>query len=361
MASFCSRGLRICSRQLLNSQARNFSKFPTKMRAYSWAATFAKTQRQDQQVTVSAVKVNQPDTVHVEFSDNMSCCFKNIWLRDNCQCPECIHPQTLQKIVDTVNLDLGTRPKNVGVNETGQVEVEWISSDGSSTHKSAYDIKWLYEYSKCFRDSANICRYIHPSVEYWNLNTFPTGKPPTIQYEDFMETDEGLKAFLEAMIKYGIALIKGTPTTEEGIIKTTERFSFVTPTMYGKSFNVKFIPTDPRLHLAYTGFALEQHTDLPYKEKSPGIQILHCINSSLVAGTHEAGGMSVFNDGYYAANWLKENHPEYFHILSTIPITAYVSMNSVARCTFRDVFRRPAFSCLKFYKLQLWHLKIVMF
>ncbi|XP_076323835.1 trimethyllysine dioxygenase, mitochondrial-like isoform X2 [Tachypleus tridentatus] len=321
MSYFCSRGLWICSRQLLNSQARNLSKLLTKTRAYSWAATTIAKEIQDQPVVVSAAKVKQPDAVYVEFNDNVSWCFKNIWLRDNCRCPECIHPNTLQKTVETMNLDLRIQAKNVRVNKTGEVEVEWISSDESAAHKSAYDAKWLYNYSTCFRNSTNIKRFIHPPVEYWNANTFPTGKPPTIQFEDFMETREGLKTFLEGMIKYGIALVRGTPATEEGIIQTTERFSFIRSTMYGKTYNVRFIPTNPRLHLAYTGLALEQHTDLPYKETTPGIQILHCIQSSLVGGTHEAGGMSIFNDGYYAANWLKKNHPEHFDILSTIPIT----------------------------------------
>lgn len=55
-----------------------------------------------------------------------------------------------------------------------------------------------------------------------------------------------------------------------------ERFAYVKETQYGRTFDV-INKTTEGAHLAYSGLALAHHTDMNYREKSPGMQLLHCL------------------------------------------------------------------------------------
>lgn len=55
------------------------------------------------------------------------------------------------------------------------------------------------------------------------------------------------------------------------------------------------------------------HTDNPYRDPVPGIQLLHCLQSS-----HE-GGESLFVDGFAVAAKLKTEDPAVFETLTRVP------------------------------------------
>src|SRR2546421_220543 len=59
-------------------------------------------------------------------------------------------------------------------------------------------------------------------------------------------------------------------------------FGFVRETNYGRLFDVKTVvnPTN----LAYTGLGLGAHTDNPYRDPTPTLQLLHCLASSAEGG-----------------------------------------------------------------------------
>ena len=65
-------------------------------------------------------------------------------------------------------------------------------------------------------------------------------------------------------------------------------------------------PSSPLLHPV--------HTDLNYRESSPGIQLLHCLASDA------EGGESTFVDGFCAAEVLRRESPENFGTLCEVPI-----------------------------------------
>jgi len=84
---------------------------------------------------------------------------------------------------------------------------------------------------------------------------------------------------------------------------------------------------DPE-HLAFTGAHLHHHTDMNYREKSPGMQLLHCLKSNNLQGNEvEAGGMSFFVDGFRAAKWLRDNEAAAFHILTATPVRFQINVN----------------------------------
>ncbi|HEX7582871.1 MAG TPA: TauD/TfdA family dioxygenase, partial [Gaiellaceae bacterium] len=64
--------------------------------------------------------------------------------------------------------------------------------------------------------------------------------------------------------------------------RVAELFGYVRETNYGRLFDVKTVvnPTN----LAYTGLGLGAHTDNPYRDPTPTLQLLHCLASSAEGG-----------------------------------------------------------------------------
>ena len=135
---------------------------------------------------------------------------------------------------------------------------------------------------------------------------------PDVQFKD-TETDEGMRECLTNLYKYGFAMVRNVPVEEGKITEMADRISYVKETSYGVLFDVRSEP-DPKAHLAFSGRKLDAHTDMNYRENSPGVQMLHCLKAS------GSGGMSFFVDGFKLANWLRKEHPAAFHILSTVEV-----------------------------------------
>jgi gamma-butyrobetaine dioxygenase len=96
------------------------------------------------------------------------------------------------------------------------------------------------------------------------------------------------------------------------VLEVAAMVGWVRDTNYGRVFDVRAVP-DPN-NLAYTGAALGLHTDNPYREPVPGLQILHCVTGS------REGGTNLFADGFRAAEVLQSRDPEAFEILSSTPV-----------------------------------------
>jgi len=84
-------------------------------------------------------------------------------------------------------------------------------------------------------------------------------------------------------------------------------------TNYGDLFDVIAEP-DP-VNLAYTPLGLPAHTDNPYRNPCPTVQLLHCIAAAA------DGGASRFVDGLSVAEALRLERPEDFRVLTTTDVT----------------------------------------
>src|SRR5437016_4146772 len=73
------------------------------------------------------------------------------------------------------------------------------------------------------------------------------------------------------------------------------------------SFDAGWLPTN----LAYTGLGLGAHTDNPYREPTPTLQLLHCLASSA------EGGENTLVDAFRVAEELPRDH---FELLARTPI-----------------------------------------
>lgn len=92
------------------------------------AATAARVTRVDELPGGQAVRVT--------FQDGASARFHKLWLRDHCRCPQCLHPETKQRQLDTASIPFDTPVHSVGVNDKGSIAISW-TSDVVRRHQSA--------------------------------------------------------------------------------------------------------------------------------------------------------------------------------------------------------------------------------
>ncbi len=118
-----------------------------------------------------------------------------------------------------------------------------------------------------------------------------------------------LTEFARQLAEHGIAIATDVTTDSGEILRFASRIGFVRDTNYGTLFDVVAEP-DP-INLAYTPVGLPLHTDNPYREPCPSIQLLHCLSSAA------EGGASQFADGFRAADVLRSEHSDDFEVLTS--------------------------------------------
>ena len=129
--------------------------------------------------------------------------------------------------------------------------------------------------------------------------------------ENFFNNKEMYQA-LQNFYKFGFVIFKNVPTKNNYIVDFANSIGSIRRTNFGEFFNVKSKP-NPN-DLAYTSLPLAPHTDNPYRNPVPCIQMLHCIENEV------SGGYSTLVDGFTVTEKLKKDFPEYYKILTEIKV-----------------------------------------
>ena len=216
------------------------------------------------------------------------------WLRDNAQTPDARNPANGQRLVDVSDVPEKTAFQDAVVSGSGALEVTF-APDG---YRSVYTPDWLRSFLEDRRHA--------PSKTLWDASHAILDR----SFEDVTEQPRALADWLGAVAKDGIALLRGVPAESEAVFRVADLFGYVRETNYGKLFDVRSV-ADPT-NLAFTSQGLMVHTDNPYRNPVPGLQLLHCLQSDA------EGGMSVFVDGFKAADRLRQEHAGAFEILSSV-------------------------------------------
>ncbi|KAK9722907.1 hypothetical protein K7432_002342 [Basidiobolus ranarum] len=242
--------------------------------------------------------------------------FSYLWLRDNCPCPQCIHPDSRQKLHSSCDVPMDVQPTSVTI-ESEQVTIAWSKEllnhstpDAPQPHISTYPLKWLQTYSS--EENQKRYRYNHMLPVAWEPETL--GKDNLrIPYEEYMNTETGLLKCLRQLNDFGLCFLSGVPTSDDEVIKVANRIGSIKETFYGKSWDVKSVPQAK--NIAYTSLFLGLHMDLLYFESPPGVQLLHSLRNEAT------GGDSIFLDSFKAVEILKEQYPEDYKVLTQVPVT----------------------------------------
>ena len=220
------------------------------------------------------------------------------WLRERVTGEKYLDKGTQQRLFDPTSLN-----NNISINKAfidekyleidfndgvnSKIEIDKITSEFSSEDivvKSIQKIKW--------DSSLN------------NIKNF--------DFKDNFYDSKEMHDLLVSFYKYGFVIIKNIPNTKNYIVKFANSIGSVRRTNFGEYFDVKSKP-NPN-DLAYTSLALAPHTDNPYRNPVPCIQLLHCIESKV------SGGLSTLVDGFTVTEDLKKEYPEFYKILNEVKV-----------------------------------------
>jgi len=237
----------------------------------------------------------------VTFSDGTLARFPYLWLRDNCRCASCRDPRNGQRMFDALDLPAEPRPETIDLEE-GTLLVRWAEKG----HLSRFAFNWLWDHDL----SAGGRARRRARLRLWGAeiaNRLPHADWPAVLADP--ATERGL---LQALASHGFALLHKVPVEPGQVAAVGDRLGHVRVTNYGRLFDVVSRP-DPN-NLAYTALALSVHTDNPYRDPTPGLQLLHCLEAGA------PGGDTVLVDGFRAAEELRRRDSEDFALLSRLPL-----------------------------------------
>ncbi len=220
------------------------------------------------------------------------------WLRERVDGPEFLDQGTQQRLFDPSSMSCEIAVDKAKISD-GFIEINF--NDGVN---SKIDLnKLAYEFSNKDTVIKSINKIKWDST-LKNVKNFDFK-------DNFFESKE-MHDLLVSFYEYGFVIIKNVPTKDNFIVKFANSIGSVRRTNFGEYFNVKS-KSNPN-DLAYTTLHLSPHTDNPYRNPVPCIQLLHCIENEV------SGGLSTLVDGYTVTERLKIENPEYYNILSQIKI-----------------------------------------
>lgn len=222
-----------------------------------------------------------------------------IWLRDSSTDSESRDPVSGQRLFNIVDLPRDVRVTDAQVTDTG-LEIVF----GPDGHTSVFDLPELLANARTSPvDARNETSKILwrttddvPPVKRTNWDTYRNNPAPV----------------LRAVADYGFAVLSDVPTEEDQVLQVAETFGYVRETNYGKLFNVRIEKNAN--NLAFTPLPISPHTDNPYRDPVPTMQLLHCLSNAA------EGGDSGLVDGFAVAAQLREKHPQAFHTLTNVKV-----------------------------------------
>jgi gamma-butyrobetaine dioxygenase len=159
----------------------------------------------------------------------------------------------------------------------------------------------------------------------WRAADFSGGLPAT-RWDRYLSEPGQRAACLAALLTGGFLLLRDVPTVPGAVLEVAGSMGYVRETNYGRLFDVR-ATADPA-NLAFSARAIAPHTDNPYRDPVPTVQLLHCLASAA------AGGDSALVDGFAAASLLREEDPAAFAVLAASLVTfAYRDATAELRAT----------------------------
>ena len=244
------------------------------------------------------MKIELNDNKVYFSNDNIKSEIHPFWLRERVDGEEFLDKKTQQRLFDPTSLNSEIKINKASINKNF-LEINF--NDGVN---SKLDIKKL---TLEFSNKDILLKTIHKIKWDSTLKDIKNFK----YKENFFDSRE-MYDLLISFYKYGFVIIKNVPTDNNFIVKFANSIGSVRRTNFGEYFNVKS-KIDPN-DLAYTSMQLSPHTDNPYRNPVPCIQLLHCIINEV------SGGFSTIVDGFTVCEDLKKNNPDYFKVLNEIKV-----------------------------------------
>ena len=219
------------------------------------------------------------------------------WLRERVNGDKFVDIKTKQRLFDPTQIQ-----ENIKINDMNLSKdyLEVTFNDGVSTKLSIQEL--TEEFSN--NNFIKLIKKVEWDSSFNDLNIF--------EFKENLSEKEEMYNALISFYKYGFVIFKNVPIKDNFLINFANSIGSVRRTNFGEFFNVKSKP-NPN-DLAYTSLPLAPHTDNPYRNPVPCIQILHCIENNV------QGGLSTLVDGFTVTEKLKKDFPKYYKILSEVKV-----------------------------------------
>lgn len=226
--------------------------------------------------------------------------FHAIWLRDNAPDDETRAAGNGQRLIALRDIPEQTRIAEAGITD-GVLRVTF-APEGKTVD---YDLIWLDRHAYDRRHH-HVSGWLAPGIETWDSALM--GGVPVADFQSVRQNRGALRDWLDPVARLGFGKLVGGPVTDGALMQVVDLFGYVRETNYGRKFEVR-TEVNPS-NLAFTGLGLQAHTDNPYRNPVPTVQVLYCLESSA------AGGENMVVDGFRAALRLREENAAYFDVLA---------------------------------------------
>ena len=229
--------------------------------------------------------------------------FPAVWLRDNCPCAECMDPHSKQKFLNVT--EISSELVVATATEVGESVVVTYAPD---QHRSVFSRAWLAEHALDGHGDGD--GRTEDDKELWLARDLDgrLARVPEASWPRYLaEPGERVRS-LTAVLRLGFVLLHDVPPEPGMVLEVAASFGYVRETNYGALFDVRVEPSPG--NLAYTSREILPHTDNPYRDPVPTVQLLHCLRA---AGD---GGDTGLVDGFAAASTLRAADRTAFDVLT---------------------------------------------
>jgi len=216
-----------------------------------------------------------------------------LWLRERSQEHDQVDAKTQQRLWDPhlCAADLAINHATFGRNT--------LTVTFSDNHTSTYSTDYLTEQLTCFDTGL-------PKPIAWLAAD--NNLPVRFDWQQIQSDRTIFQQSVVEFLRYGYLTFYNTPTKQDSLLHIAEQYGFVRETNFGRYFEVFSKPQAN--DLAYTPHAIGPHTDNPYREPVPGIQLLHCLDNQT------QGGYSTLVDSLSIAKLIQTEHPKAYQLLT---------------------------------------------
>ena len=220
-----------------------------------------------------------------------------LWLRDNCDCPECRITQTSEKRFHVGNVPARLRPREVTLEERGE-------------GGTALSIVWPDGHRTCYlaQDLWRLTQTPPPALRHWDGRF----RPHAFDYVEFLAHDATAASFIEEFLAAGAALLVNAPTTPGSLEKLAPRLGPLREVVFERIHNVAV--NAQGYNIAHTAEDIPPHNDMVSYTWPPSVQALHMLVNEC------AGGESVIVDGFRVLEALRRASPALFDVLCDVAV-----------------------------------------
>ena len=191
--------------------------------------------------------------------------FHAVWLRDNAQNPQTRAPDNDQRPIALRDIPVDKTIDRVRLQD-GRLEVRF-EPEGRAV---AYDVGWLWSHA-CDKPASVQRGWTTPNVLEWDAGLMVN--VPIGDFAELWRDELALRHWLEQVNSHGFGKVTKGPLDDGALFHIANFFGHVRETNHGRHCEMRVAANPTKL--AFTGLGLQAHTDNPYRDPAPTVQVLY--------------------------------------------------------------------------------------